>query len=309
MWRTCLAGKKVLVLLGPTAVGKTSLALEIAQPLHAEIIGMDSRQIYRRMDIGTAKPTLEQQARVPHHLIDVCDPDALFSLADMQRLAFDAIDDVHRRGKLPMLVGGTGQYISAVIEGWQIPAVPPNESLRAELEAFATQHGAQALHERLRQLDPDSAKRIDYQNIRRVVRALEVSIVTGTPISILQQKRPPVWDVVVWGIDLPREILYARADQRVLEMLEAGLAREVRQLLDLGYARTLPSMTGLGYREFAAHLLDGIPLDAAIEATQLATHDFIRRQYTWFRKLGERVLWHNGLTVSADTLISSFGVQ
>ena len=283
----------LLVILGPTAVGKTDLAIEIAQAVEGEIISADSRQIYRLMDIGTAKPTPEQQAAVPHHLLDVVNPDENLSLAQYQHLAYAAIDAAHGRGHLPMLVGGTGQYITAVVEGWTIPEVPPNERLRAELEAFAAQQGASALHERLRQLDSAAADHIDYRNVRRVVRALEVCLESGQPISELQRKHPPPYRMMTYGITLDRDALYERADRRVDEMIAEGFLDEVRCLLDAGYNRRLPSMSGLGYVQLAAHLLDSLPLDEAVADTKHATHDFIRRQYTWFRGHDSGILWHN----------------
>jgi tRNA dimethylallyltransferase len=289
-----LAGNPpLLVILGPTAVGKTRLALEMAAHWPIEVVSADSRQVYRGMDIGTAKPTAAERAAVPHHCLDLVNPDETVSLAQMKQAMTRAIDDIHRRGKLPLLVGGTGQYISAVIEGWSIPEVPPNAALRAELEAFAAEHGAQALHDRLRALDATAADNIAYQNVRRVVRALEVCLETGRPMTELQHRHPPSYDVVVWGLTMEREALYAQADRRVEGMIAAGFVEEVRGLLALGYRRDLPSMSGLGYRELAAHLQDGLPLDEAVRLTQHATHDFIRRQYTWFRKMGERILWHN----------------
>lgn len=289
-----LAGeRRLLVILGPTASGKTELAIQIARQLNGEIIGADSRQVYRRMNIGTAKPTPEQFAAVPHHLFDIVEPDERLALATYQRMAYDVIDAVHQRGNLPILVGGTGQYITAVAEGWSIPEVPPDEPLRSELEAFAAEYGSAALHQRLAQLDPTAAAQIDHRNVRRVVRALEVCITTGQPMSKLQRKRPPPFRAIMHGLTLDRDLLYARADQRVDQMMRAGFLDEVRALLDQGYDRKLPSMSGLGYAQLAAHLLDGLPLETAVSETKNATHDFIRRQYTWFRGHDSGILWHN----------------
>jgi tRNA dimethylallyltransferase len=289
-----LAGNKpLLIILGPTASGKTNLAIEIAQAIGGEIISADSRQIYRFMDIGTAKPTPTQQAEIPHHLLDVVNPDENLSLAQYQRMAYGTITAIHERGKLPMLVGGTGQYITAVIEGWTIPEVPPNEALRAELETFAAQQGTMALHERLTQLDPTAAANIDYRNVRRVVRALEVCIESGQAISELQRKRPPPYRMMTYGLTMERDRLYQQADQRVDQMMEEGFLEEVQQLLTAGYNRKLPSMSGLGYAQLAAHVLDDRPLADAIVDTKHATHDFIRRQYTWFRGHDSGILWHN----------------
>lgn len=289
----------LIVILGATAVGKTGLAIRLAQALGGEIVGADSRQVYREMDIGTAKPTPEQRRAAPHHLIDIVNPDEDLSLAQYQRLAYAAIDDIHGRGRLPLLVGGTGQYITAVLEGWSIPEVPPNPALRAELEAYAAEHGLEALYARLLALDPQAASFVDARNPRRVVRALEVCIETGRPFSEQRAKHPPPYRVRVYGLTMEREALYARADARVLEMMAEGFLDEVRRLLAKGYAHTLPSMSGLGYRELAAHLLDGMPLDEAVTATQNATHDFIRRQYTWFRGHDHAIMWHNGNETTA----------
>jgi len=299
----------LLVILGPTSVGKTTLALGLASHLPVEVVSADSRQIYRYMDIGTAKPTLAELAAVPHYCIDLVKPDENLSLAQVKRAMTSAIAAIHGRGKLPLLVGGTGQYISAVIDGWSIPEVPPNYPLRDELEAFATEHGALTLHDRLRALDAVAAENIQYQNVRRVIRALEVCIESGQAMTDLQRKIPPPYDVVVWGLTLERDDLYARADRRVKAMVEAGFVDEVRRLLASGYPRSLPSMSGLGYRELAAHLEDGLPLDEAVILTQNSTHDFIRRQYTWFRKMGKRVLWHNGATLAVETLIDTLPWQ
>ena len=297
--------KPLIVILGPTGVGKTDLSIAIAQSIHGEIISADSRQIYRYMDIGTAKPSPQQQADAPHHLLDVVDPDENLALARYQKMVYAVIDDIHGRGHVPMLVGGTGQYITAVVEGWTIPEVPPNEALRTELENFAANQGASALHERLRQLDPAAANNIDYRNVRRVVRALEVSIETGQPISELQRKRPPPYSIITYGLTSEREVLYERADRRVDQMMEQGFVEEVRHLLAMGYKRTLPSMSGLGYAQLAAHLLDQTPLTDAIAETKNATHDFIRRQYTWFRGHDSGILWHNIEQLNRHTLIEA----
>ncbi len=292
----------LLILLGPTGVGKTRLAIALAQRLNGEIIGADSRQVYRHMDIGTAKPTLQQRALVPHHLVDMVAPDYLLTLAEYQDAANKAIRNCHARGKLPMLVGGTGQYLSAVEEGWSIPRVPPDPQLRAELEEYAARHSPVALHERLRTVDPASAELIHPNNVRRVIRALEVQILAGEPISQLQVKREPPWRMLRLGLELPRDILYPRVDARVDSMIAEGFVAEVSRLLDMGYNRHLPSMSGLGYREIAAHLLDGLPLDEAIERAKFRTHDFIRRQDVWFRGHDKGIVWHNAAEIDADAL-------
>ncbi|MFQ3567580.1 MAG: tRNA (adenosine(37)-N6)-dimethylallyltransferase MiaA [Aggregatilineales bacterium] len=293
----------LIVILGPTAVGKTTLAIELAEAIGGEIISADSRQIYRYMDIGTAKATPEQQARVPHHLIDIFDPDYNLSLAEYQTRAQIAIAETHARGRRPLLVGGTGQYITALIEGWTVPRVPPNLALRAELEALATANGHAILHQRLQALDPAAAEAINPRNVRRLIRALEVCIVTGQPFSQQRRKTPPPYRIRQYGLTMERARLYARADARLEQMMADGFLEEVRALLERGYSRELPSMSGLGYKQLAAHLLDGIPLAEAIAATASATRRFIRQQYTWFKGHDNGVLWHNSEVVRAETII------
>ena len=297
----------LIIILGPTGVGKTELAIRLAGALGGEVIGADSRQIYKFMDIGTAKPTAAQQALAPHHLINVVPPDYNLSLAEYQDAAFSAIEKVHQRGALPLLVGGSGQYITAVEEGWSIPRVPPDLELREELERFAVEYSRAALHQRLQAVDPVAAERIHPNNTRRVIRALEVQALTGQAISALQVKRPPPWRIRRLGLQLPRAILYPRVDARVDAMIEAGLVDEVAGLFEMGYDRALPSMSGLGYREIAAHLLDGHPLDEAIERTKFSTHEFIRGQDVWFRGHDNGILWHNVEDVDAAALAHNLG--
>ncbi len=292
----------LIIMLGPTGVGKTTRAIALAQRLNGEVVGADSRQVYRYMDIGTAKPTAEQRALIPHHLIDMVEPDYQLSLAEYQDAAYSAIADISERGALPLLVGGSGQYITAVEEGWSIPRVPADESLRAKLEAFVRQHSPAALHERLRQVDAISAERIHPNNTRRVIRALEVQMLTGRAISAQQAKTPPPYRILRLGLQLPRSRLYPRVDRRVDDMIADGFVAEARGLLDMGYDRALPSMSGLGYLEIAGHLLDGTPLEAAIERTKYSTHAFIRRQDVWFRGHDNGILWHNVADLDVDKL-------
>lgn len=304
-----LTGNTLIVLLGPTAIGKTGLATALAQAISGEIIGADSRQIYQQMDIGTAKPDMYQQVAVRHHLIDVVRPDTNLSLAQYQKLAYVAIDDVLERGHVPILVGGTGQYITSVVEGWSIPEIPPNEPLRRELEVFAEQNGAQALHNRLEQVDAVSAATIDSRNIRRVIRALEVCLESGKPMSELQRKQPPPYQINQHGLTMERGDLYTQADSRVDQMIKQGFLEEVQELLNQGYSRILPSMSGLGYRELAAHISGEITLTEAVNLTKNNTHDFIRRQYTWFRGHDSGIQWQNISTLDINAWINSFLVH
>jgi tRNA dimethylallyltransferase len=276
-----------LVILGATAVGKTRLSLRIAEKFDGEIISADSRLFYRGMDIGTAKPSPAEQARVPHHLIDICQPDETVTLGEYQRLAYQTIDAVLANGRLPILVGGTGQYVKAVVEGWGIPAVPPQPALREALEAL----GGPELARWLRLLDPEAAERIDPRNVRRVIRALEVTLVCGRPISELQRKTPPPYRMLVIGLRREREALYRRIDERVEQMMAAGLLAELEGLRDGGYGRSLPSMSGLGYRQLWAYLEGEMLLPEAVERIKFETHRFARQQHTWFRRDDPRIVW------------------
>ena len=219
--------RKLIAVVGPTATGKTALAVALARAVGGEIVGADSRQVYRRMDIGTAKPTPEERAVVPHHLLDVVDPDEPFSLARYLELATAALDDIWARGRQPLLVGGSGQYVWSLLEGWTVPRLPPQRELRRSLEEQAEREGAEALHRELARVDPRAAAGIDARNVRRVIRALEVYQATGRPISFWQEKSPPSWDTLILGLTCLRDELYRRIDARVDGMMEAGLVEEV----------------------------------------------------------------------------------
>jgi len=285
------ARPKLLVIVGPTAVGKTEMALHLAERFHGAIISADSRQIYRGMDIGTAKPTPAEQARVPHYLLDIIGPDEPFGLAGFQEMAYAAIADAHARHYIPMLVGGTGQYVRAVAEGWRIPRVPPAPELRARLMAEAERAGPAALHRRLAEVDPEAASRIDPRNVRRVVRALEVYQLTGRPISQWQAKEPPPYDILQIGLEREREELYRRIDARVDAMMAAGFLEEVRQLLQAGYAPDLPAFSSLGYRELIEHLQGVITLEEAVARIKRETRRFVRQQANWFRRDDPSIHW------------------
>jgi len=286
----------LVVIVGPTAVGKTAISLRLAETLDGEIVSADSRLFYRGMDIGTAKPTHEERSRVPHHLIDIAEPDETVGLAEFQEQAYSAIADIHARGKLPLLVGGTGQYIRAVVEGWCIPRVPPDPALRAELEAQAEREGAEQLHARLARLDPIAAQRIDPRNVRRVIRALEVCLITEQPISEQQRKQPPPYRVLQVGLTTKRATLYARADRRVETMIASGLEDEVRRLVEAGYGWDIPAMSGLGYLQFKPYFEGGATLEEVIEEIKWATHRFIRHQYNWFRLDDPAIRWLDATT-------------
>lgn len=293
----------LIVLTGPTSIGKTGLAVEMALALGAEIIGADSRQVYKHMDIGTAKPTTSDRERVPHHLIDFLDPADQLTLARYQQMVYNLVDQLHMQGKVPMLVGGTGQYVTAVVEGWSIPEVPPNVALRKELETYAEEYGKQALYDRLQKIDPNAAVKIHPNNVRRVVRSLEVCIETGERISVLQQKKPPPYRILELGLRMERQYIHERADRRVDQMIQRGFLAEVQQLLAMGYDRNLPSMSGLGYVELVRHILDDLPLEQAVHDTKIATHQYIRRQLTWFRGHDNGIVWHNVEEMDSNAII------
>lgn len=268
----------LLVIVGPTAVGKTALSLAVAQRFDGEVLSADSRLFYRHMDIGTAKPSPEEQAIAPHHFIDIVNPDETVTLGDYQRRCYATIDAVHARGRLPIVVGGTGQYVKAVVEGWGIPKVAPQPELRAELDR-ATSH---ALHERLAALDPVSAEKIHPNNKRRLIRALEVCIVAEQPISDLQKKSPPPYNILMLGLQCEREWLYGRVDLRVDLMMEAGFLAEMESLRDMGYGRKLPAMSGLGYQQLWEYLDGERTLEDAVLRVKMETHRFVRHQHNWF---------------------------
>ncbi len=294
----------VLAIVGPTAVGKTAVSLQLARELGGEVVSADSRQVYRGMDIGTAKVSEEERQTIPHHLIDIREPDETISLGEYKRLATTAIEDILERGCVPLLVGGTGQYIRAVVEGWQIPNVPPQPELRQQLETLAQREGKEAVFARLRELDPVSAQNIDYRNLRRVIRAIEVTITAGKPFSELQTKKPPPWRILQIGLTRPRERLYARVDARIEAMFAAGWIEEVQRLLAQGYTPELPSFGSLGYREVAFHLQGQYDLEETKALIRRATRQFIRRQYNWFRLSDPNIQWFDLDEVDTEVVVN-----
>jgi len=326
--------ERLVVVCGPTATGKTGLAIDLARALGGEIVGADSRQVYRHMDVGTAKPTPAQRARAPHHLIDVVDPDEPFTLADYLDRARAAVVDIQARGRVPLVVGGTGLYVRALVRGFDVPRVPPNPALRRELEQLAGAEGAGALLERLRRADPAAAATVDKDNPRRLIRAIEVAEDTlgaqafadaarlpiVSPLLGARASSPPTvasmptdvgapttgagetlalpgtgkmpalpgysqgYDALIIGLTADRAVLHERADRRVDAMMAEGFLDEVRGLYTRGYAPDLPALSSLGYRELGEHLRGRVSCDDATQATKWATHRFIRRQLTWFRR-------------------------
>jgi len=287
----------VVAIVGPTAAGKTELGVALAQAYGGEIVSADSRQIYRFMDIGTGKPTAAQRAEVPHHLLDIIKPDEEFSVAHYQEMAGAAIADTERRGKFPFLVGGSGQYVWSLLQGFRLPQVPPKEALRKELAAIAEEEGGvDWLFAQLQEADPVAATRIDPRNVRRVIRAIEVTRATGVPFSQVGKAEPPPYRTLVVGLTMPREELYRRVDARVDKMMEAGWLDEVRRLLEMGYSPTLPALSSLGYEELIAHLRGEVTLPVAVAKIKQRTRRYAAHQYTWFRPADTRIRWFDVMT-------------
>jgi tRNA dimethylallyltransferase len=281
----------LIIILGPTGVGKTEVSLELAERLGGEIISADSRLFYRGMDIGTAKPSPLERQRVPHHLIDVTTPDQSWSLAVFQREARRTIGEIQARGHLPFLVGGTGQYIRAVIEEWDLPQVEPNPRLRRALQNWADEIGFQELHSRLAVLDAQAAASIDPRNIRRNLRALEVILTTGKRFSEQRRRGRVLYHHLQLGISRPRAELYERIDARIRRMLENGLVGEVQDLLSKGYSADLPPLSAIGYREIMAYIQGKITLEAAEIEMKRATRIYVRRQANWFKANDPDIHW------------------
>jgi tRNA dimethylallyltransferase len=292
----------LIVIVGPTAVGKTEISIRLAERLEGEIVSGDSRLFYRGMDIGTAKPTVEERRQVPHHLIDVADPRDTWSLALFQKAAAEAITDIHTLGHLPFLVGGTGQYIRAVTQGWAPPVTSPDVRLRAELEARAESQGYQALYEELQELDPAAAEKIDPRNVRRTVRALEVIRLTGRKFSEQRGRVERPYCLLTIGLNRPRPELYARVDARIEAMFAAGLLNEVQGLLDSGCSPDMPSMSAIGYRECARVLAGQMNVEQAKTEMRRLTRIFIRRQANWFKPDDPSIHWFDAGKVDLEEI-------
>jgi len=282
---------RLVAIVGPTGIGKSRLALHLAGRFNGEIVSADSRQVYRYLDIGTAKPTPQELSLIPHHLIDIINPDDDFSLAVYQKMAGQSIEDILKRNRLPFLVGGSGLYVRAVLEGWQVPGISPDPEFRYNREKRAGESGVNELYEELVRVDPEAAQKVDRRNVRRVIRALEVHARTGKPFSRLGQKKAPAFDSFIIGLTADRAVLYRMVDRRVDEMIERGLVREVENLITIGYHLDLPSMSGIGYRQVGQYLSGELTLEAAIQKIKTETHRFIRHQYAWFRLKDDKIHW------------------
>ncbi len=276
---------KLIVILGPTASGKSDLAVKLAKRFNGEIVSADSRQIYQEMDIGTAKPNKKQMSGVSHHLIDVVKPNQGFTLAQYKKLAVKIIKDIQERGRLPFLVGGTGLYIQAVVDNLKIPPVKPNKKIRKRLAELTNQE----LFSQLEKLDPLTAAAIDRHNKRRLIRALEVCLVTKNPFSKQREKGQPLFNICQIGLKINKEALNKKIAQRVEKMTQTGLVREVKKIIQ-NYSLYLPAMSGIGYQEISQYLQDKITLEKAKELIKQHTRQYARRQMTWFKK-DKRIHW------------------
>jgi tRNA dimethylallyltransferase len=296
---------RLIILIGPTGVGKTEISLKLAEIFNCEIVSADSRLFYRGMDIGTAKPTLEERKCIPHHLIDVADPDDVRSLSEFLDAAYRAIDDICQRGKLPFLVGGTGQYIFAILEGWKIPETEPDPRLRAVLEVMARNLGSETFYKRLSEIDPDAAAKIDPQNIRRMIRAFEVIFSSGRPFSEQKSKEGSPYRTLVLGVTRPRTVLYQRIDERIEAMLKAGFVEEVKGLLDRGYSPNLASFSAIGYNQIIQYIKGEITLEEAVILMKRLTRQYVRRQANWFKEDDARIHWFDAGPGMLDNLVAA----
>ena len=299
----------VIAVVGPTAAGKTALAIALAQRFNGEIVNADSRQVYTGMDIGTAKPTAAEQRAAPHHLISIRPPDAPVSLGEYLPLARRVIGDIAARRRLPILCGGSGQYIWALLEGWQVPAVPPDADFRARLEQRAAAEGALALWQELHRLDPERAAAINPHNLRRIIRALEVTAAVGSGAGAgagYGSRAPtPPYNALIIGLTLPRTALYARIDARFDAMMAAGLPAEARRLAAAGYPLGQGPLASMGYRELGLYFAGELTLREAVARAKTQTHRLARRQYTWFKPADPRIRWLD----AADTIPNALPIN
>jgi len=305
---------RLIVLVGPTGSGKSTLAIQVCKALSGEIISADSRYLYQELNIGTAKPSPSELGCVPHHLINVTTLDEPWSLGLFQREAHKHIQSINDRGKLPILVGGTGQYVRAVLENWEIPAQVPLHTMRSAIEAWGERIGFEALHKRLEQIDPQAAARIDFHNKRRTIRALEVIFATGRRFSSQRKKSSSPYQTIVLGLEWPRELLYARIDARIEEMIAHGFIQEVQALKEAGRSEVLRRMGIIGYPEILSYLEGKMPLVEAISLIRRNTRVYVRRQANWFKPSDPQICWFKAsdpavLEKMLDLIKSTFKIQ
>lgn len=285
----------LFVLIGPTAIGKTDLSIDLAKSLNGEIISADSMQIYKYMDIGTAKVNKLEMEGVPHHLLDFIDPDEEYTVSDYQRDATELIKKINRKGKLPIVVGGTGLYINSLVYNLNFARVPPNEAIREKYESLAAKYGNEYIHRQLAEIDRQSSDNIDIADRKRIIRALEIYEITGKTMSQYNKnfrQETDEYNLVMICLNMDRSKLYERINKRVDIMIENGLVDEVKQILDLGYTKDLVSLQGIGYKEIIEYLDGKISLDLAVEKIKQGSRNYAKRQLTWFRR-DKRIKWIN----------------
>jgi len=301
----------LVVILGPTAVGKTAVGLRVAEQIGAEIISADSAAVYRGMDIGTAKPTAEERARVRFHLIDVAEPDEPFTAAKFRELALEAMREIQARSKRVLIVGGTGLYLRVLLHGFSLAPPPRDPTIRQRLQREAEQQGLPALYARLQQVDPKAATRIHPNDAVRIIRALEVYEMTGKPLSEWQHRADSELPALKLGLTMPRPLLYRRINERVDQMMAQGFLQEVQNLLSKGYNRDLPALKGLGYRHLIAYLMGEMGLEEAVALWKRDTRRFAKRQMTWFRR-EPGILWldaSDGVDATAQRIVQLINEQ
>ncbi|SFL39656.1 tRNA (adenosine(37)-N6)-dimethylallyltransferase MiaA [Pelosinus propionicus] len=284
--------EKLIAVIGPTAVGKTKVSIELAKKLNTEIISGDSMLVYKDMNIGTAKPSSDERSNITHHLIDILEPQADFSVVDFTALASQHITNINQKGVIPILAGGTGLYVKALLEGYQFNPTPSDEKLRIQLDDLAKKHGNQYLHDRLAAVSPDTAARLHPNDLRRIIRALEIYYLSGETVSQnkLMEQHILLYDAVVIGLTMERKLLYERINQRVDLMMSQGLVYEVEKLLNSGIPANCQAMQGIGYKEIVKYLQKEIDLATAISSIKQATRNFAKRQLTWYRKM-PYIIW------------------
>lgn len=302
MWKPDLI-KPVIFIVGSTASGKTNLSIQIAKAIDSEIISADSRYFYRWMDIGTAKPHITEMDNIKHYMIDIADPDESISVATFKQQVTQIISQMHQEDKIPIVVGGTGQYVHAILHNWDMPVVEADSRLRKYLEIYTEKHGKLKLYNFLQQVDPDAARIIDYRNLRRTIRAIEVMIKTGQPFSQQRRKESPIYSHKIIGIQWERAILYQRIDDRIEKMIDMGFIKEVKRLLDLGYSSVLPSMSAIGYREITDYFHGEISLDEAIVLIKRNSRTYVRRQANWFKLNDPNIKWFDGPELDVQKVI------
>ncbi len=309
--------KKIVAVAGPTASGKTALSIEIAKRYNGEIVSCDSMQIYKYMDIGTAKPSLNEQSGIPHYMIDEIEPNENFSVVEYVNRAREYIDDILNRGKLPVLVGGTGLYLDSIINNTKFSDAESDEEYRNELYALAEEKGNEAVHKLLEEIDEKSAEKIHQNNLRRVIRALEIYKTTGKTMTQVNAEsvQEPVYDALIIGIDMDRNLLYDRINKRVDIMMKQGLLEEVKEILKMGIKENTTAMQAIGYKELIEHLEGNVSLDEAVEKIKQESRRYAKRQLTWFRR-NDKIKWlllqsdynYNKIVIQSCDMIDKFGI-